>query len=158
RVSILSIVCLSRLLVDTLVAAMGSGSSWERAQPLLILIILTAGVMLLTEVLQHALEWIRTAQSEILQDHISALIHEKSVAVDLAFYETPEYYDRLHRARNDATSRSLALLENSGSLVQNSITLLAMATVLMPYGPWLPLVLLVSTAPAFIVVLRSNRS
>jgi ATP-binding cassette subfamily B protein len=113
--------------------------------------------MLLGEVLQHALEWIRTAQSELLQDHISALIHEKSVAVDLAFYETPEYYDRLHRARNDATSRSLALLENGGSLVQNSITLLAMATVLMPYGPWLLLVLLVSTVPAFIVILRSNR-
>ena len=49
------VVCLSRLLVDTLVATIGSGSSWERAQPLLILIICTAGVMLLTEVLQHAL-------------------------------------------------------------------------------------------------------
>jgi ATP-binding cassette subfamily B protein len=151
------IVCLSRLLVDALVATVGSGSSWERAQPLLVLIILTTGAMLLAEVLQHALEWLRTAQSELLQDYIGALIHEKSLAVDLAFYETPEYYDRLHRARNDAPSRSLALLENGGSLVQNSITLLAMATVLMPYGPWLPLVLLVSTVPAFLVVLRSNR-
>jgi ATP-binding cassette subfamily B protein len=145
------IVCLSRLLVDSLVATIGSGSSWEKAQPLLVLIILTTGVMLLAEVLQHALEWIRTAQSELLQDHIGALIHEKSLAVDLAFYETPEYYDRLHRARHDAGSRSLAVLENGGSLVQNGITLLAMATVLMPYGPWLPLVLLVSTVPAFIV-------
>jgi ATP-binding cassette subfamily B protein len=116
-----------------------------------------AGVLLLTELLRSAIEWIRTAQSELVQDHISALIHEKSVAVDLAFYESSEYYDHLNRARSDASSRSLTLLENSGSLLQNSITLVAMAAVLIPYGIWIPAILLISTLPALYVVLRLNR-
>jgi ATP-binding cassette subfamily B protein len=150
-------VSLSRLLVDGLVAAMSSGISWDGVKPVLVLAILMAGVLLIAELLQSAIDWIRTAQSEYIQDHIGKLVHEKSVSVDLAFYESPEYYDRLHRARSDASSRSLALLENGGSLLQNGITLLAMAAVLIPYGPWLPLVLFVSTLPALYIVFHFNR-
>ncbi len=148
---------LTRLLVDSLAATVGMGVSWQAVRPTLILAALMGGVLLLAEVLQTAGHWVRTAQSELVQDHISALIHEKSIAVDLAFYESPEYYDHLHRARGDASHRSLALLESVGGFFQNGITLLAMAAILIPYGPWLPLVLLVSTLPALYVVLRFNR-
>jgi ATP-binding cassette subfamily B protein len=150
-------VYLTRLLVDSLVAAMGIGGSWESVQQVLVPATLMAVVMLLTELLQGASEWISSAQSELIQDYISALVHGKSTTVDLAFYESPEDHDRLHRAREDASSRPLELLENIGSLLQNSITLLAMATVLIPYGAWLPMILLVSTLPAFYVVFRFNR-
>ena len=148
------IVYLTRWLVDGLVAAVEAGGSWESVQPTLILVALMAGVMLANELLSSATGWIRTAQSELVKDHISNLIHEKSVAVDLAFYESPEYYDHLHRARAEAQYRPLALLENAGNLVKNCITLLAMAAVLIPLGVWLPIALLLSTLPALIVVLR----
>ena len=149
-----AIVYLTRWLVDGLVAAVEAGGSWESVQPTLILVALMAGVMLANELLNSATGWIRTAQSELVKDHISNLIHEKSVAVDLAFYESPEYYDHLHRARAEAQYRPLALLENAGNLVKNCITLLAMAAVLIPLGLWLPIALLLSTLPALIVVLR----
>ncbi len=150
-------VYLTRLLVDSLVAMAGSGSSWEAIRPTLTLAALMAGLILLGEFLQSTGEWIRAAQSELVQDHISNLIHQKALTVDIAYYESPEYYDRLYRARNDLSSRPLALLESGGSLLQNGVTLLAMATVLVPYGAWLPLVLLISTLPALYVVLRTNR-
>ncbi|MCH8319572.1 MAG: ABC transporter ATP-binding protein [Acidobacteria bacterium] len=149
-----AIVYLTRWLVDGLVAAVEAGGSWESVQPTLILVALMAGVMLAKELLNSATGWIRTAQSELVKDHISTLIHKKSVAVDLAFYESPEYYDHLHRARAEAQYRPLALLENAGNLVKNSITLLAMAAVLIPLGLWLPIALFVSTFPALVVVLR----
>jgi ATP-binding cassette subfamily B protein len=112
---------------------------------------------LLSELLQSAMDWIHAAQAELIQDHINALVHAKSIAVDLAFYESPDYYDRLDRARSNASSRSLGLLESAGTFVQSSITLLALAGVLLPYGVWLPLVLLVSTLPALYVVLCCQR-
>src|SRR2546425_10344604 len=62
------------------------------------------GVLLLTELLKVCLEWIGTAQSELVQEHITDLVHAKSTAVDLAFYETPDFYDHLYRARGDARS------------------------------------------------------
>ncbi len=149
-----AIVYLTRWLVDGLVASVEAGGTWESVQPTLILVALMAGVMLANELLNSASGWIRTAQSELVKDHISTLIHKKSVAVDLAFYESPEYYDHLHRARAEAQYRPLALLENAGNLVKNSITLLAMAAVLIPLGLWLPIALLLSTFPALVVVLR----
>jgi len=116
--------------------------------------ILIAVVMLLTEVLRSALRWIRVAQAELVQDHISQLIHRQSVAADLSFYETPEFYDHLHRARSEAAHRPVALIETLGSMLQNGVTLVAMGAVLLPFGVWLPLALLLSTLPAFWVVLR----
>jgi ATP-binding cassette subfamily B protein len=152
-----AIVYLTRLLVDGLVAAVAAHGSWAQARPTLLLAVVTAALLVLSETLQGFIEWIKTAQSELIQDHISNLVHERSASLDMAFYESPDYYDRLYRARTDATTRPLALLESGGSLLQNGLTLLGMAVVLVPYGLWLPLVLVASTAPALYVVVKSNR-
>ena len=150
-------VYLTRLLVDSLITNMGTGGSWESIRPTLFLAALMAGAVLLVELAQSVGSWVRSAQAEFIRDHLTALVHDKSVTVDLAFYESPQYHDRLDRARTDLNSRPLALLESCGSLLQNAITLVAMSTLLIPYGVWLPGVLLVSTLPAFFVVLRFNR-
>ncbi len=146
------IVYLVRYLVDSVVAVIGTGASTGSGVALVAGLLV--GCLLLTEVLQSLLEWVRTAQSELTRDHISALVHAKSAAVDLAFYESPDYHDHLHRARDEASSRPLALLESLGRLLQNSITLAAMAAVLLPYALWLPLALVGSTLPALVVALR----
>ncbi|HEU0251379.1 MAG TPA: ABC transporter ATP-binding protein, partial [Pyrinomonadaceae bacterium] len=147
-------VYLTKLVVDGVVASVRNGSSWPNVKPVLLLLIMLGGVLLLMEVVRNAINWVRTVQSELLQDHITALIHEKSVAADLAFYELSDYYDHLHRARAEARYRPVALLGNLGALLQNAITLLAMGAILIPLGPWLALALLVSTLPAFYVVLH----
>jgi ATP-binding cassette, subfamily B, bacterial len=151
-----AVVYLTRLLVDALARAIGKGVSFSNFQPVLVYGGLMAAVLVLTELVQVFSEWIRTAQSELVQDHISALVQNKSVSVDMAFYEMPEFHDHLYRARTDASSRPLALLESTGNVLQNGITLVAMAAVLLPYGVWVPVSLLVSTLPAFYVVLRSS--
>jgi len=152
----IAVVYFTRSLVNAVATAIGKGISFANFQPVLVYAGLMAAVLVLTEVIQVGAEWIRTAQSELVQDHISALIQNKSVSVDLAFYEMAEFHDHLYRARNDASTRPLALLESAGNVLQNSVTLLAMAAVLIPYGAWVPVGLFVSTVPALYVVLRSS--
>jgi ATP-binding cassette subfamily B protein len=147
-------VYLTRLLVDDIVAAQATGGAWPSLRPALIAAVLLGGVLLVAELLRSAAGWVRAAQADLVRDHITGLIHEKSLHADLAFYESPEYHDRLHRARDQAGYRPLALVEGLGSLLQNGLTLLAMLAVLIPFGAWLPLALLASTLPAFFVVLR----
>ena len=48
----LAAVYLTKLLIDSLVKALGSGGGWERLRPSLVLVVLTIGVMLLAEFLQ----------------------------------------------------------------------------------------------------------
>jgi ATP-binding cassette subfamily B protein len=150
------LVYLTKLLVDALVAAIKNGASWPQVRSVLIVVVSLAGLTLLGEVMRKAVGWIRSVQAELVQDHINDLIHTKSIAADLAFYEFPDYYDHLHRARSEATFRPVALLENVGSLLQNSVTLLAMGAVLIMLGPWLAAALLISVIPALWVVVHFN--
>jgi len=149
-----AVVYLTKLVVDGMVETLRSGGEWPSVRNVLISVVLLGVVMLLIEVARGAGRLVRTVQSELLQDHIHALIHEKSASVDLAFCEFPDYFDHLHRARGEATYRPVALLENLGSLFQNGITLIAMGAILVPLGPWLAIALIISTFPAFFVVLR----
>ena len=144
-----AVVYLTKLVVDGVVVSLRRDSSWP-LMPLLLL----GGVLLLMEIVRNAINWVRTVQAELLQDYITSLIHEKSVSVDLAFYELSDYYDHLHRARAEARYRPVALLGNLGALLQNSVTLVAMGAILIPLGPWLALALLLSTLPAFYVVVH----
>jgi len=147
-------VYLTKLVVDALLNAVRIRGSWPEMRTVLVLVLVLGGVLLLMEVVRNAINWVRTVQAELLQDHITALIHEKSVTVDLAFYELADYYDDLHRARTEARYRPVALLGNLGALLQNSITLIAMGAILIPLGPWLTPALLLSTLPAFFVVVH----
>jgi ATP-binding cassette subfamily B protein len=147
-------VYVTRRLVNSLVEAIRAGGSWEHLRQALLLVALMAAIQLALQLLRSATVYVRTAQSELVQDHITALIHEKSVAADLAFYDSAEFYDHLHRARNEAAYRPVALVESLGSLLQDAITLLAMGAVLIPFGAWLPVALIAGTAPALYVALR----
>jgi ATP-binding cassette, subfamily B, bacterial len=149
-------VYLTRSLVNSLVSVVGNGTTWTNLSTVLLPTALIAAVLVLTEILQGVAEWVRTAQAELVKDHISSLIHRQSIAIDFACYESSEFGDRLARARDGASERSLALLESTGSLFQNGITLLAMATILLPYGGWLPVLLVLSAFPAFYAALRLN--
>jgi len=148
------VVYLTRELVDGIVAAGLAPGDAPRANATLLTAGLMAAAILLGQVLQGASDWVRNVQAKRVEAHINGLVHEKSTTVDLAFYESPDYHDHLHRARAEASFRPVALLENAGSLIQNTITLVAMAGVLAPYGLWVPLALFASTLPAFAVVLR----
>lgn len=146
-------VYLTRGLVDSLVAVRSAGTA-SHIQTLVWFAAAMAGVLLLIELAQSLSGLVRTALAEQVSDHITNLIHCKLDRVDYAFWESAESFDHLHRAKADGRHRPLILLENLGDLLQNALTLVAMGVVLIPYGSLLPLVLLVSTLPAFYVVLH----
>jgi ATP-binding cassette subfamily B protein len=146
-------VYLSRPLVNRVVAAIRAGGSWESLRPAVGIACAIAAITILSEILRSVTSWIRTNQSERAQDYITELIHRKSAEVDLAFYDSPEFYDRLYRARAEASFRPTQLLDSVSGLLSNFTTLSAILIVLVPFGVWAPLVLLISTLPALYVVL-----
>ena len=148
---------LTRQAVDSLVIVAGKGISTSSIHKIFMPVGLMAVILIIGEFVNAAAEWIRTVQSELLQDYISGLIHKQSVTVDYSFYEYSEYNDKLERAREKAGGRSLALLENIGILLQKSVTLLAIIAVLIPYGLVLPIGLVFSAVPAFYILIHFNK-
>ena len=149
----IALVFLSGALADDLGSLVQSGD-WAHYSRLLLWVALIVLLLLGTQSLNSLLSWVRAVQAELVQDHISDLIHAKAIELDLSFYDSPEYYDRLYRARIDAYDRPVALLENLGSLLQNALTFLAMAVILLRFSWWLPIVLIVGMIPVLLVVTR----
>jgi ATP-binding cassette subfamily B protein len=149
-------IALTKALVDAVVNAARSGGSWQAIRPALVAGIAMACIAVLSEMMQGIIEWIRVVQSELMQDYLTSLIHKKSVEVDFGFYESPAYYDRLYRARDDAHVRILGFLEHLGSVGQNLVTLAALTGIVIAYNRFLFFAMLLTTLPAFFVVSRYN--
>jgi ATP-binding cassette, subfamily B, bacterial len=150
-----SLVYLTKLFVDALLLAVNETGNPENVYRVVWFAVVFGGAMLLSEILGSVIQMIYAAQGERLTDYIFGMIHQKSVQADLAFYEQPEFFDHLHRARNQAYSRPQELAVQLGSLLQNVVTLVALSLILIRYGLWLPIVLLVIALPTFYVVLSS---
>lgn len=149
-------VYLTRDLINALVALLEGGTDNPVWQPAAWAAGLLGLVTLAVEALGSLNSYVQTSMAERSRDHISNLIQVKAVALDLAFFESPENYDRMQRASVSAVDRPLALLNSLGGLLQHSITLTAMAGVLLSFAWWMPLVLVLATAPALWVTLKAT--
>ena len=147
-------VYLTRVSVDILAEGLSTATAPERLRQALLPITLIGLFWIFSQLLASLVRWVRTAQSELVQDSIHALIHDKALALDVAFYENPESYDLLHRARVDALSQPIALLESMGVVIQNSVTLIILAAMISAYAWWLPLLLVGSALPGLWTVGR----
>jgi ATP-binding cassette subfamily B protein len=85
-----------------------------------------------------------------LGQRVNVLILEKALTLELAQFEDSEFYDKLTRARREASSRPLSLVMRTFGLAQNAISLLSYAVLLVRFSPWTVLILLLAGLPAFI--------
>jgi len=150
------IVYLTKILVDRLAERIGAGTAMGMIEPILWPALFIGAIFVVQQGLQSILKWVRTAQSEYIQDHIKSLIHTQATRVDLEFYETPAFYDEMERANSQAEKHSVSLLENLGGVIQNGVTLIAIAALVVAYSLWLPAILIFSALPALWVVVRHN--
>ena len=81
-------------------------------------------------------------------------ILEKALTLELRHFEDPEFYDRLTRARREASSRPLSLVTETFQLVQNVLTLAGYVALLLRFTGWVVLGLMVATIPATIAEMR----
>ncbi|MBS1820523.1 MAG: ABC transporter ATP-binding protein [Acidobacteria bacterium] len=80
---------------------------------------------------------------------VSVRVMDQAARLDLTTYEDPAFYDRLERARVQATDR-LVMIQQMGRLVQQVITTFTFSAALAWASPWLVLLLLVGVLPSFL--------
>ncbi len=148
-------VALTRTVVNRLAAGAAGGIGYEAARAAVLLpAVVIAFLWMAGQGLASLIGRARTAQAELVQDHIQSMIHERAMALDLAFFENSYSYDLLHRARVDAIQQPLALLESTGLLVQNGLSVLGLAVLLAVYAPFLPVLLVGCAIPGLWAVAR----
>jgi ATP-binding cassette subfamily B protein len=149
-------VYLTRNVVNALVVVVQNSGDPAVLLPAVTTIALMGLVMLTSSVLSSVSAYVRFLLGEQVRDQMHGMIHAKALALDMQFFESPTYYDQLQRASIDAIDRPIGLLDSISKLLQNTITLVAMAGVLLSFAWWLPIVLMIGTLPALWVALQST--
>jgi ATP-binding cassette, subfamily B, bacterial len=85
-----------------------------------------------------------------LGQRVNVMILEKALTLELRHFEDSEFYDRLTRARREASSRPLSLVMRTFGLLQNLVSLCGYAALLLRFSPWTVLLLLLAGVPSFI--------
>ncbi len=136
----LAVAYVGKRIIDAVVAA-------DSERTLRWVLLELAAVLALTGT-QRVLGLIRQLLSARMGADLNAAILEKALGLELTFFENAEFYDKLTRARREASSRPLALVSDCFQLVQNVVTLLGYSVFLTAFGVWVLPVLFVATIPA----------
>lgn len=80
---------------------------------------------------------------------VSIKVMEHASHLDLASYEDPVFYDKLERARVQATDR-IGMIQALGGAIQQVITAVSLAVGVLWFSGWLLLLLVVAVIPAFL--------
>jgi ATP-binding cassette subfamily B protein len=81
--------------------------------------------------------------------YVSVRVMEQAARLDLTTYENPVFYDKMERARVQATDR-LIMIQQMGRLLQQIITTLIFSAALAWASPWLLFMLAIGVLPTFL--------
>jgi ATP-binding cassette subfamily B protein len=140
------------LFVDAVAGALGStGDAAETAKSeALTFVFIEVGLVLLMTAAQQANTVCQAVLRVLLGNKINVMILEKALTLELAHFEDAEYYDKLVRARREASSRPLSLVTKTFDLLRNVISLVAIGAFLFQFSPYAVLLLSIAGVPAFI--------
>jgi ATP-binding cassette subfamily B protein len=117
----------------------------------IVLDLLLVTAMMLSE---RGLSFVRQAIGARLSLDINGRILAKAVGLELRHFEDPEFYDRLTRARREASSRPLAVVTDLFRLAQGLVSLAGYVGLLVGYSGWMALVLAAASVPAAVAEMR----
>src|SRR2546426_5996994 len=107
------------------------------------------GFAVLGGILGRAIDYSDSLLADKYTRHVSIQVMKHAAELDLIAYEDPVFYDRLERARVQATDR-LGMIQQIGRLIQLVITTATLSATIIFYSPWLMLLLIAGVLPAFL--------
>ncbi|MGQ4879007.1 ABC transporter ATP-binding protein [Billgrantia sp. LNSP4103-1] len=147
---------IGQLIVDAVVEAMtyhresGSTPTFASLWPVLRYVLAEAGVIAAIALAQRGLSAQQSLLRALLGQKVNVMILEKAGTLSLGQFEDSEFYDKLTRARREASTRPLGLVNKTFSLLQNAISLASFGVLLVQFSPWAILILVIGALPVFV--------
>lgn len=149
-VAMLAMLYFFKLIVDQL-----TNSTTDAAfANLMALIGAALGLTVLGNLCNALVGYTSTLQTHLVSDHMQRLVQVKSIAMDLAYYENPQFYDKLHRAQREAPARPLRIIQSLTELGRNGLTLLGALALLLAFHWGVVLAVLVASLPVLVYRLK----
>ena len=138
-------------IVDAVVGAIraypAAGSAALR--PVLSFVALEALLVALLAGAQRGLSACQSLLRAQLGQRVNVMILDKALTLSLEQFEDSEFYDKLTRARREASSRPLSMVMRTFGLVQSAVSLASFGAILVQFSPLTVLILALAGLPAF---------
>jgi ATP-binding cassette subfamily B protein len=140
------------LIVDAVVAAIQADVAGRDAltRHALLLVLAEGALVAAIAGAQRGLSLCQSLLRAQLGNRVNVMILEKALTLDLQHFENSDFYDKLTRARREASSRPLSLVTRTFGLAQNAISLLSFGSLLLHFSPWAVVLLILAGLPAFL--------
>jgi len=139
-----------KLIVDAVVRAAETGATADRNDALT-WVAVELGIVAVLAGAQRGLDTCKQLLRALLGQRVNEMILEKALTLDLVAFEDSELYDRMTRARREASQRPLSLVMRSFQLAQHSFSLIAYSGLLLQLSVWALVVLVIAAIPSFLV-------
>ena len=144
-----SIAWIGQRIVDAVLTAADSGLVADRDTAMM-WIVAELVLVLAMAAAQRGLEMINFLLRAELGHTVNVMILRKALELDLAQFEDAETYDKMTRARRDASSRPLSLVRRTFGLLQNFLAISTFGALLWAFSPWAVMLLAAAAVPAFV--------
>lgn len=139
------------LIVDAVIVAIQAGPDRAELATRVLLLVAVEGVLVAAIAgMQRGISLCQSLLRAQLGQRVNAMILEKALKLELSHFEDSEFYDKLTRARREASSRPLSLVMRTFGLAQNGISLVSYGTLLAQFSPWAVVILVAAGLPAFL--------
>ncbi|MEX2148842.1 MAG: ABC transporter ATP-binding protein [Steroidobacteraceae bacterium] len=139
------------LIIDAVVAALQAGPERGELTNRVLLLVAVEGLLVAAIAgMQRGISLCQSLLRAQLGQRVNSMILEKALTLELSHFEDSEFYDKLTRARREASSRPLSLVMRTFGLLQNGISLVSYGTLLAQFSPWAVVILIAAGLPAFL--------
>ncbi len=148
------------LIVDAVVAAIEIAKTGEpRFERVIEYVVLEAALVAALAAAGRATSLCQSLLRAQLGHRVNVMILDKALTLDLTHFEDSELYDKLQRARREASQRPLSLVMRTTEVVKNGISLVSYGVLMIQFSPWAMAILFLAGLPAFIAETRfSNKA
>jgi ATP-binding cassette subfamily B protein len=141
-----AILYVGKLIIDQVVVL---AKGHEVSRHLWELVALEFGLAILSDGLSRVITLLDSLLGDLFSNFTSIRIMVHAAELDLDQFEDSTFYDKLERARQQTTGRTVLLSQVLGQ-VQDLITMAFLTVGLMAFNPWLIFLLLIAVIPAFL--------
>ena len=139
---------ITRGLIDSVIAAAFSPS--HQLGPVWFFVV----AQLLVGLVQSLFSPLNTIVGQLLQErlgnHVQSMLLHKADTLDLAFFEDPEFYDKLRNATDESIYKPIQMISLLFDFLKTVVTLFSMLTLLLGLAWWLAVIALLTPIPSFL--------
>ncbi|MEO1340845.1 MAG: ABC transporter ATP-binding protein [Cyanobacteria bacterium J06635_13] len=138
---------INKQIIDLVIANWGNTNFVWR--PLIILVLIRFTVSLIRTILNHISLYVSQIFNDRLNLHTKFVLLEKSAQLDLAHFESSEFYDTLARAQNSSSNHPVKVIQTLTGLFGQGVTLVSLLGILLQFHLAIVPLLFFTALPSF---------